>query len=152
MSRTNNSILSKPFLVTLLWKQNGHHRHGVFLHTMKVIYHTLKAKDYKMVPAAFLHDFGKPVSAFQKPEDVSLKEFSFTDHEEHSFQIVKDWGFISDYTKTIVRYHYLIRDIKKHKTKDTKRYQEKKAIWDTLSNEIQDDLHRFLKYDDLGKR
>jgi len=26
-----NKILSKPFLETLFWKQNKHHRHGVVL-------------------------------------------------------------------------------------------------------------------------
>ena len=122
------------------------------MHTLKVAWYTLKAKDYKMIPAALLHDIGKPFSAYQKEEDIPLKEFSFTDHEEVSYQIIKDWGFISDYTKTIVRWHYLIRDIKKHKTKDPKRYQKKKAILESLSYETQEDLKRFLKYDDLGKK
>ena len=57
-----------------------------------------------------------------------------------------------DIKYALVRYHYLIRDIKKHRIKDTKRYQEKKAIWESLPHQTQEDLKRFLKYDDLGKR
>ena len=146
-----NRILTKPFLKTLFWKQNGHHQHGVLLHTLRVVYYALRGKDYKMFTAALLHDIGKPVVAYQKEEDIPLGEYSFTDHEEKSYQIIKEWGFLSDYTKTIVRYHYLIRDRHKHKTKDPTRYAEKTEMWENLTPEIQVDLEHFLKYDDLGK-
>ncbi len=146
-----NNIFSKPFLKTLFIKQNHHHKHGVLLHTFRVIYYTLLNRDYRMLPAALLHDIGKPVVAYQKDEDILLGEYSFTDHEEKSYEIIKDWRIVSDYTKTIVRYHYLIRDRHKHKLKDPVRYAEKTKIWENLSSETQNDLKRFLKYDDLGK-
>jgi len=147
-----NSIFSKYFIQSFLYKQNKHHRHGVFLHTLRVVYYTLKNKDYKLVPAAFYHDFGKPFVAYEKEEDIINNEFSFTDHEEKSYQIIKNWFFLSDYTKEMVRYHYLIRDIHKaNKKGDVERYTEKKAIWDNLPNSYHKDLRRFLKYDDLGK-
>ena len=147
----SNAVISKPFITTFFWKQNKHHKHGVFIHTLRVAYHILKGKDYKMFVAALLHDIGKPVVAYQKPEDVWSGEYSFTDHEEKSYEIIKDWKFVSEYTKTIVRYHYLIRDRDKHKRKDPIRHAEKTEIWNSLSSEIQHDLKRFLKYDDLGK-
>jgi len=146
-----NPLFTKPFFKTLLWKQNKYHKHGVFLHTMRVTYYTLMYRDFKMLLAALLHDLGKPMVAYQKAEDIPLNEYSFTDHEEKSYQIIKGWVFVSDYTKQIVRYHYLIRDISKHKIKDPVRAGEKKRIWNNLSNEMQADLKRFLKYDDLGK-
>jgi HD superfamily phosphohydrolase len=151
MNQKQNTIRSKAFWHSLLWKQNGYHQHGVLLHTLRVTYHVLKHKEYKMFPAALLHDIGKPFVAYQKPEDVIRKEYSFTDHEECSYQLIKNWSFVSTYTKELVRWHYLIRDISKHKTKDPKRHKEKKAIWENLSQEMQQDLQRFLKYDDLGK-
>ena len=146
-----NNSSTKPFLKTLFWKQNGHHKHGVLIHTLRVAYYTFINGDYKMIPAALLHDIGKPVVAYQKDEDIPLGEYSFTDHEEKSYQIIKDWGFVSSYTKQLVRYHYLIRDIIKHQIKDPKRAQEKQKIWDGLTPEMQKDLERFIKYDDLGK-
>ena len=150
MQKTN-ILFTKPFLKTLLWKQNKHHRHGVFLHTMRVVYYTVINGDLKMLPAAFLHDVGKPLVAYQKEEDIVLNEYSFTDHEEKSYEVIKNWSFVGDYTKQLVRYHYLVRDIDKHKLKDPKRHNEKKAIWEGLSPEMQVDLITFLKYDDLGK-
>lgn len=147
-----NSIFSKPFLKSLFFTQNKWHQHGVFLHTLRVLYYALKAKDFRFISAAILHDIGKPFSAFKKDdEDIIYGEYSFTDHEEMSYQIIKNWFFISDFTKNIVRYHYLIRDIKKSKTEDPPRYKIKKDIWDSLSDEMKDDLARFLLYDDLGK-
>jgi len=152
MNKTNNKILSKPFLDSLFFTQNKWHQHGVLMHTLRVFYHTLKAREYKMLAAALLHDIGKPFSAFKKDqEDWDFDEWSFTDHEERSYQIIKKWPFISDYTKNLVRYHYLIRDIKKSKKEDPKRYEEKKAIWDSLDDDMHRDLERFLRYDDLGK-
>ena len=146
-----NTFLSKSFLKTLFWKQNGHHKHGVLIHTLRVSYYAFKAKDYRMVLSALLHDIGKPVTAYQKAEDIALGEYSFTDHEEMSYQMIKRWKFVSGYTKIMVRYHYLIRDRAKHKSKDATRYDEKTQIWNSLSPEIQEDLKRFLKYDDLAK-
>ncbi len=121
------------------------------MHTLKVVYYILKNKDFKLLTAGVLHDIGKPFVAYQDEEDVLTGEWSFTDHEEKSYQIIKNWGFLSDYTKKIVRYHYLIRDIKKHKTKNPKRSYEKAKIWDSLDKGMQEDLKRFIKYDDWGK-
>ena len=150
MTQTNK-LFTKPFFKTLFWKQNGHHKHGVLVHTLRVTYYTLKNRDYKMIPAALLHDIGKPAVAYQKTEDIPLGEYSFTDHEEKSYELIKDWSFVNEYTKQLVRYHYLIRDIIKHKTKEPERAIEKQTIWDNLTPEMQKDLGRFLKYDDLGK-
>ena len=82
---------------------------------------------------------------------MEFGEYSFSDHEEKSYQIIKNWFFISDYTKQIVRYHYLIRDLIKSKEEDLPRYESKKKIWDTLNSDIKKDLEKFLLYDDLGK-
>ena len=152
MNQTNNKILSKPFLDSLFFTQNKWHQHGVLVHTLRVTYEALKAGDWKFFAAGLLHDIGKPFTAFKKDaEDYEFNEWSFTDHEERSYQIIKNWPFISDYTKQIVRYHYLIRDIKKSKTEDYERYLEKKAIWDSLDAQMHKDLERFLLYDDRGK-
>jgi len=152
MNKTNNKILSKPFLKSLFFTQNKYHQHGVLVHTLRVLYNVLKNKDYRFVAAALLHDIGKPSTAFKKDEeDIEFDEYSFTDHEERSYQIIKNWPFVSDFTKQIVRYHYLIRDIKKSKTEDLVRYAQKRDIWDSLDEKLKDDLHEFLVYDDLGK-
>jgi len=152
VSEVKNSIFSKAFWDSLLFTQNKWHQHGVFLHTLRVVYYTLKNGDYKMLAAALLHDIGKPFSAFKKDqEDWDYDEWSFTDHEERSYQIIKNWPFLSDYTKNLVRYHYLIRDMKKSKKEDLPRYAKKKEIWDTLDDDFKADLERFLKYDDMGK-
>ncbi len=152
MNQINNPFFSKQSLQSLLFAQNKWHQHGVLLHTLRVTYHVLKARDFKFFTAALLHDVGKPSTAFVKDaEDREFHEYSFTDHEERSYQIIKNWGFVSDYTKNIVRYHYLIRDIKKSKTEDSLRYSLKKQIWDALSSDMHRDLEIFLKYDDAGK-
>lgn len=151
MLHVKNSIFSKPFLKTLFWKQNSYHKHGVFMHTLRVVYHLLKKRKFKMLLAGLLHDIGKPVVAYQKEEDIALGEYSFTDHEEMSYLIIKDWKFVSDYTKKLVRYHYLIRDIEKHKRKDPKRSREKREIWNSLSESMRCDLSIFMRCDDLGK-
>lgn len=152
MNKTDNSIFSKPFLMSLFFVQNKWHQHGVLLHTLRVIYYTLKAGDFKLLCAALLHDIGKPFSAYKKDqEDIEFDEYSFTDHEERSYQIIKNWPFISEYSKNIVRYHYLIRDIKKSKKEDLKRYAQKSEIWEKLDDGIKTDLQRFMVYDDLGK-
>ena len=69
------------------------------LHTLRVAYYALVNGDYRMLPAALLHDIGKPVVSYQKDEDIPLGEYSFTDHEEMSYQIIKTWPFLSNYTK-----------------------------------------------------
>ena len=105
-----------------------------------------------MLAAGFLHDVGKPSTAFKKDEeDEEFHEWSFTDHEERSYEMIKDCSFVSEYTKKLVRYHYLIRDIKKSKKEDLERYVQKQAIWDTLDEEMKMDLKIFLTHDDAGK-
>lgn len=152
MNKVNNSFFSIPFLRSLFFMQNKWHQHGVFIHTLRVTYYTVKAGDFKLVGASLLHDVGKPFTAFKKDaEDIEFGEYSFTDHEERSYQIIKNWPFISQYTKDIVRYHYLIRDIIKSKKEDLVRYAEKQEIWESIEPEIKEDLARFLVYDDLGK-
>jgi len=147
-----NKILSKPFLESLFFTQNKWHQHGVLLHTLRVLYNVIKYKEYKFIPAAILHDIGKPFVAHVKDEeDEEFGEYSFTDHEEVSHQIIKNWSFVSEYTKNVVRYHYLIRDIKKSKKEDLVRYAQKREIWDSLDDEFKKDLEKFLVYDDLGK-
>ena len=106
----NNKITSKIFLETLFIKQNKWHRYGVLLHTLKVVYGVLKAKDYRFLASALFHDIGKPSVAYRDEEDMITGEYSFTDHEERSYQIVKNWFFLSDWTKQIIRYHYIIRE------------------------------------------
>ena len=152
MNTIHNSLFSKPFLKSLFFTQNKWHQHGVLLHTLRVTYYILKAGEFKLFGAGLLHDVGKPFTAFIKDEeDIEFNEYSFTDHEERSYQIIKNWFFVSEYTKKIVRYHYLIRDIKKSKKENLERYTQKQPIWDSLDEVTKDDLTRFLKYDDLGK-
>lgn len=152
MNEVNNKIFSYAFLDSLFFTQNKWHQHGVFLHTLRVTYYTLKGGGFKFLAAGLLHDVGKPFSAFKKDdEDYEFNEWSFTDHEEKSYQIIKNWPFVSEYTKNIVRYHYLIRDIRKSKKENLERYAQKQAIWDSLDDEMHKDLHQFLEYDDRGK-
>lgn len=152
MNLKNNSFFSREFLESLFLIQNKWHQHGVLVHTLRVTYYALKAGDFKFFAAGLLHDIGKPFTAYKKDaEDIEYGEYSFTDHEEKSYQIIKDWFFISDYTKQIVRHHYLIRDLIKSKKEDLSRYDSKKKIWDLLDLDIKKDLERFLLYDDLGK-
>jgi len=152
MNEVKNKIFSKAFLDSLFFTQNKWHQHGVFMHTIRVLYNVIKGGDYRFIPAAILHDIGKPFSAFKKDEeDQKYHEWSFTDHEERSYQIIKNWPFISQYTKNLVRYHYLIRDIKKSKKEDLARFAIKTDIWDSLEEDFQEELRKFLHYDDLGK-
>jgi len=152
MNQTNNNVFSIAFLKSLFFIQNKWHQHGVFIHTLRVTYYCLKAGDFKFFAAGLLHDIGKPFTAYVKDdEDIEFNEYSFTDHEERSYQIIKNWFFLSEYTKNIVRYHYLIRDIKKSKKEDIERYVEKIKIWESLDDDLKDDLSRFLIYDDMGK-
>jgi len=152
MNQVRNSFFSIPFFKSLFFVQNKWHQHGVLVHTLRVLYYTLKAKQYKMIACAIFHDIGKPFTAFKKDEeDIVFDEYSFTDHEERSYQIIKNWPFLSTYTKNMVRYHYLIRDIKKSKTEDFKRYEQKIKIWNSLNENMKKDLEIFIKFDDLGK-
>jgi len=149
----NNKLTSKVFWETLILKQNKWHRHGVFIHTLKVVYQVLKAKDYKFTATAFFHDLGKPITAYRDKEDLITGEYSFTDHEEKSYQIVKNWPFLSDWSKDMIRYHYLIRDRKNSKKRgDFKRLTRLEESWNKLSPEFIKDLEQFLIYDDKGKK
>ena len=67
-----------------------------------------------MIVAGLLHDIGKPIIAYQDKEDKITNEYSFHNHEELSYQIIKNWK-VSSYTKQLVRYHYLIRGMSKAK-------------------------------------
>jgi predicted HD phosphohydrolase len=152
MELLHNKITSKAFLQSLFCVQNEWHQHSVLVHTLRVTYYAVKGSGIKFFAAGLFHDIGKPYTAFKKDEDdIKYNEWSFTDHEEKSYQIIKNWPFLSEYTKLIVRYHYLIRDIKKTKDKNPERHKEKKAIWDSLSKEMQTDLKEFIQYDDMGK-
>jgi len=138
--------------MTLFVKQNNWHRYSVFIHTLMVVYHTARAKEYKMIMAGFLHDTAKPLVAYQDEEDKVTGEYSFTNHEELSYQVIKNWFFISDYTKVLVRYHFLIRGMEISKRKgQAGRYNRMKRIYDALDKDFVEDLKRFLKYDDLAK-
>lgn len=141
----------KTQLITLLWKQNSYHQHGIIVHTLRVTWELIKARHWRMVAAGLLHDFGKHLSAHQKPEDVINNEYSFTDHEERSFELIKDWPLVSDYTKNLVRWHYLIRRKGKAKQKGLAEYEELEKTWQSFTPEFQKDLAIFLKCDDLGK-
>ena len=152
MNTVSNSVFSKVFWITLIIKQNEHHKYGVLLHTLKVVWGALKDKQYRFIIPALLHDLGKPVVAYQKEKDISTNTYSFTDHEEKSYQIIKNWFFLSDWTKDMVRYHYLIRDISKSKKeKKVQRLQRLENSWATLSPEFIKDLEQFFIYDDYGK-
>lgn len=153
MQEINNPIFSKIFWITLLFKQNKWHRYGVFLHTMKVVFGVLKAKDFRFLATAIFHDIGKPFVAYQDDEDILVGEYSFTDHEERSYQIVKKWFFLSTWTKNMIRYHYIIRDIKNSKRKgNLERLARLEESWDTLDEVFIKDLEQFLIYDDYGKQ
>ena len=150
-----NTMLSKHFWKSLLYRQNDHHRFGVFRHTLMVTYHLLKAKEHKMVMAALLHDIGKPFTAKPDAKDIARGrgELSFTNHEELSYQIIKNWHFIGEYTKLIVRHHYLIRGMSKAKEKGQfEKHRRLQRVWNNLSEEMKADLAIFLKADDAAKR
>lgn len=152
MNQTKNKFFSKPFLKSLFFTQNKWHQHGVLIHTLRVTYYVLKGGDIHFFAAALLHDIGKPFVAFVKDEeDREFHEYSFTDHEERSYEIIKNWPFVSEYTKNLVRYHYLIRDIQKSKKEDLQRYAIKQDIWNSLDESMHQDLEKFLLYDDMGK-
>ena len=153
MNFINNKPYSKIFLETLFLKQNKWHKYGVLLHTLKVVYGVIKAKDYKFLAAALFHDIGKPSVAYRDEEDMITGEYSFTDHEEKSYQIVKNWFFLSHWSKQIIRYHYIIRDLKNSKRKKLdERLDRLEKSWATLDDKFIKELEIFLVYDDYGKR
>ena len=144
-------IFKKEFFITLFIKQNKWHRFGILVHTLAVAFHVLKAKKYSMLSAAFLHDVGKPYVAYQNDEDKRTGEYSFHNHEEASYHIIKDWK-ISEYTKKLVRYHYLIRGMQKAKEKNhLGRYHRMKRAFENLDKAFIKDLELFMHFDDLGK-
>ena len=144
-------ILKKEFYITLFIKQNKWHRFVVLVHTLAVVFHTFKAKKYKMIPAAFLHDVGKPYVAYQTKEDKITGEYSFHNHEEISYHIIKNYR-VCEYTKKLVRYHYLLRGMQKALEKNhMARYSRMKRAYDRLDEDFICDLKLFMKFDDLGK-
>ena len=147
-----NRIFRKEFFITLFIKQNKWHRYSVLVHTLMVVYYAVKAKQYKMITAGLLHDIGKPVLAYQGENDRLTGQYSFTNHEEIGYQMIKKVPFISDYTKNLVRYHFLIRgmDIAQRKGYEG-RYRRMKRIYDSLDESFVEDLKLFLKFDDLAK-
>jgi HD superfamily phosphohydrolase len=151
----------KAFFYTLFWKQNEWHKYSVLRHTLAVTWHLIKCKQYSMIIAGLLHDIGKPVVAHQDEDDIAANTgtYSFTGHEEKSYQMIKNWKFISKETKLLVRHHYLLTGMavdtrKFDKTKQVKyltSYGSRILIWNNLSLEMQNKLTIFKYCDDLGK-
>ena len=143
--------------MTLFVKQNKYHSSGVIGHTLKVTFHLLMHGRFDLLGAGLLHDIGKPVSAYHDAEDIKEGKgnFSFTNHEEYSYWIIRkcpSW-LISDFTKEIVRKHYLIRGMYKAKKKGKfAKYARLKRMWDNTPENIKKDLGFFMKCDDLGKK
>jgi CRISPR/Cas system-associated endonuclease Cas3-HD len=117
------------------------------------MYGAFKDKNYKFIIPALLHDIGKPFVAYQKPSDKVLGIYSFTNHEEKSYQIIKNWFFLSNWTKDIVRYHFILRDMQRTKEKnEIIKFKILEEKWLKLSEKFILDLHTFQKYDDFGKK
>ena len=154
LSRQNikiKRIFRKEFFITLFIKQNNYHRYGVLGHTLSLVYHALKSKRYDMICAGLLHDIGKPIIAYQDEKDKTTGEYSFHNHEEISYQIIKNWK-ISVFTKKLVRYHYLIRGMQKAKEKnDIGKYNRMKRYYEKLDEDFIKELKVFMKFDDLAK-
>ena len=145
-------IFKKEFFITLFIKQNKWHRFGILVHTLAVAFHVFKAKKYSMLSAAFLHDIGKPIIAFQDEKDKIIGEYSFHNHEELSYQVIKSWKILT-YTKNLVRYHYLIRGMYKAKERNQiGKYKRMKRSYDKLDSSFINDLELFMKFDDLAKK
>ena len=145
-------VFRKEFFITLFLKQNKHHRFGVLLHTLALVYHTTRHKQYKMIPSAFLHDIGKPIITFQDEKNKITGEHSFYNHEELSYQVIKSWKILT-YTKNLVRYHYLIRGMYKAKERNQiGKYKRMKRSYDKLDSSFINDLELFMKFDDLAKK
>ena len=146
-------ILRKEFFITLFIKQNKWHKFSTLGHTLKLIKLAIKAKRYNMITACILHDIAKPLCAFQDNIDKENGTYSFTNHEELGYQIIKDWSCVSDYTKNLVRYHYLIRGMSKALEKNKiGRYNRMKRQYDGLDEAMIKDLKIFLALDDGAKK
>ena len=145
-------IFRKEFFITLFIKQNKYHRYGVLFHTLALVKHAIKHKQCKMIPAAILHDIGKPIIAFQDEKDKTTGEYSFHNHEELSYQIIKKWK-ISSYTKNLVKYHYLIRGMSKAKQKNQiGKFKRMKRSYDKLDSNFIKELETFIRFDVLAKK
>ena len=147
----------KAFLTTMFIKQNKYHAHSVIGHTIKVAYELAKKGRWDLVPAGILHDIAKPLSAHQDEKDIveGLGYFSFTNHEIFGYHVIKNWPswLVSDYTKNIVRHHYLIRGMHKSKKKGNyAKYRRLRRIWDKLDDDFKADLGVFMAADDAGKK
>lgn len=146
-------ILRREFFITAFIKQNKWHKFSTIGHTAKLVKLAYKSKNYKMIPACILHDIAKPLCAFQDEKDKINDSYSFTNHEELGYQIIKDWSFVSDYTKDLVRYHYLIRGMQKAKEKGKiGKYNRMKRQYDKLDSTMIKDLKIFLALDDGAKK
>jgi len=144
----------RPFWETLFLKQNKYHTSSVIGHTLKVVYCLIKKGRWDLVPAGFLHDIAKPLSAYQDQEDIDdgLGFYSFKNHEAFGYHIIKNW-YISDHTKNVVRYHYHIRGMKKAKEKgEYAKYRRLRKEWAKLNKNFKKDLSVFLVCDDQGKK
>ena len=153
MKRATRNL--KAFLTTMFIRQNKYHAHSVIGHTIKVTHELIKKGRLDLVAAGILHDIAKPLTAYQDERDLAegRGEYSFTNHEVFGYLVIKDWPFISDYTKDIVRYHYLIRGMHKAKLRgNLPKYRRLRRIWNGLSDDFKADLGVFLSADDLGKK
>jgi len=151
----NYNRYKKPFFKSLFWHQNKWHRHGVLVHTLKVMYHVAKAGRFDLLAAAMLHDIAKPLTAYHDAEDIKegSKDYSFTNHEELSYYLIKDWKWITKKTKDVVRYHYHIRGMAKAKEKGkVGKYNRYKREFIKLHPRLKYDLAFFMKCDDKGKK
>jgi len=146
-----NKITSKAFLRTLFVTQNRWHKHSVLGHVFKVIFYTLRYRP-RLFLVALLHDIGKPFVAHKDSDDLQrdYESWSFTNHEELSYMIIKNW-FIPERTKILIRYHYLIRGMQKALIKDPPKFRRLRRIWEKLPEDIKDDLYTFKALDDKGK-
>ena len=145
----------KSFMYTLLIGQNKWHNHSVLVHTLKVMYGTIKYNRLDLFSTALLHDIGKPFVAYKDSKDLKqpYESYSFTNHEEKSYEMIKNIPFISERTKLLVRYHYLLRGISKLKEKgNILQAKNNQKIWDLLDKKMQNDLIIFQEIDDYGKK
>lgn len=145
----------KAFWITAFIKQNKYHNYSVLGHTLKVTWELIKVNRWDLVPAALLHDIAKPLSAYQDEKDLITGDYSFTNHEAFGYHLIKNWPkwIVSDYTKKVVRWHYLIRGMHKAKLKgDFAKYNRQRKVWDKLDKDFKLDLGVFLKADDKGKK
>jgi len=151
----------KYFFITLFVRQNKYHRHSVLVHILIVFLKSMAISKDRFFAASLLHDIGKP---FVATLDEDGYNFSFTNHEEKSYQIIKHWPFISKYTKDLVRYHYLKRRIQKDGEKlkrgensangdliTQEKLDEMIKTYNSFSFEFKKDLRIFQILDDKAK-